>query len=101
MLVKPRDEWASRTTAGQDADQGDSLFETALQRQFRAYRTHGEWFNFGDLDPVAEVSAAARRLNPTLAGARRRKAQAAQAVKDSRMTSSRRRIIQAGPHWTR
>ena len=37
---------------------GGFRYETALHRQFDHLRTHGEWFDFGDLDPVAEVSAA-------------------------------------------
>lgn len=33
--------------------------ETALHRRFKARRTHGEWFDFGDDDPVALVGQAA------------------------------------------
>lgn len=32
--------------------------EQALHELFHAYRTHGEWFNFGNADPVALISAA-------------------------------------------
>lgn len=37
---------------------GGYTLETALHRRFKHLRTHGEWFDFGDLDPVAEVTHA-------------------------------------------
>jgi hypothetical protein len=33
--------------------------ETALHRRFKAYRMHGEWFDFGEENPVALVGQAA------------------------------------------
>lgn len=40
---------------------GGSTLERSLHFEFRHFRTHGEWFDFGDADPVALVSAAASR----------------------------------------
>lgn len=37
---------------------GGSELEAALHRRFKPFRAHGEWFDFGDLDPVEQVSAA-------------------------------------------
>ncbi len=41
---------------------GGFRYEKALHRKFDHLRTYGEWFDFGDLDPVAEVSAAVAAL---------------------------------------
>jgi Meiotically Up-regulated Gene 113 (MUG113) protein len=41
---------------------GRKEHETLLHRAFAAYRQHGEWFDFGNLDPVAEVAAAMANL---------------------------------------
>ena len=38
---------------------GNVELESYLHRRFDEIRMKGEWFNFGDADPVAEVSAAA------------------------------------------
>ncbi|WP_052120442.1 GIY-YIG nuclease family protein [Amycolatopsis sp. MJM2582] len=37
---------------------GDRRLEDALHLRFVKYRTNGEWFDFGHLDPVVEVRAA-------------------------------------------
>lgn len=37
---------------------GDTGTEARLHRHFAACRRHGEWFDFGDVDPVAAISAA-------------------------------------------
>ncbi len=37
---------------------GGFRYEQALHKRFDHLRTYGEWFEFGDLDPVAEVAAA-------------------------------------------
>lgn len=41
---------------------GGRELEARLHVEFSNYRTHGEWFDFGNLDPVAMVSEAAKRL---------------------------------------
>lgn len=41
---------------------GGTRLEHKLHYQFRVERRHGEWFDFGDRDPIAEVSAAAAEL---------------------------------------
>lgn len=38
---------------------GNVELESYLHRRFDEIRMKGEWFNFGDVDPIAEVSAAA------------------------------------------
>lgn len=38
---------------------GGQALESALHAYFAAYRTHGEWFDFGDENPVALVATAA------------------------------------------
>jgi hypothetical protein len=38
---------------------GNVELESYLHRRFDDIRMRGEWFNFGDVDPIAEVSAAA------------------------------------------
>ena len=46
--------------------EGGSALERGLHLEFRALRTYGEWFDFGDGDPIAAVSEAATRVaNPT------------------------------------
>ena len=42
---------------------GGRELEQELHRRFAAERRHGEWFDFGDRDPVTEVSAVARELS--------------------------------------
>ena len=37
---------------------GGSPLESALHRHFRTLRTHGEWFDFGDAEPVPAIEAA-------------------------------------------
>lgn len=37
---------------------GEYDLEAWLHTKFKRYRIHGEWFDFGELDPVATVSAA-------------------------------------------
>lgn len=41
---------------------GGQALESALHAYFGTYRAHGEWFDFGDHDPVALVHAAAATL---------------------------------------
>jgi hypothetical protein len=41
---------------------GGFRYEKALHQKFDHLRTYGEWFDFGGLDPVAEVSAAMAKL---------------------------------------
>lgn len=53
---------------------GDAALETALHREFRRHRVYGEWFDFDDYDPVALVTEAVNRLNPSLASIRARRA---------------------------
>lgn len=38
---------------------GDNWVETGLHRRFADRRTHGEWFDFGDEDPISAISSAA------------------------------------------
>lgn len=40
---------------------GNHILEKALHRAFSIHRTHGEWFDFGDDDPVAMIE---RRVSP-------------------------------------
>ena len=42
---------------------GGLELEGWLHRQFHDARTHGEWFDFGDLDPVATVAAKAAQFD--------------------------------------
>lgn len=37
--------------------EGGLELENALHKRFRPFRTHGEWFDFGDLDPLVEIAA--------------------------------------------
>lgn len=37
--------------------EGGLGLESALHKRFRPFRTHGEWFDFGDLDPLVEIAA--------------------------------------------
>ena len=41
---------------------GDLALESALHDEFASYRLHGEWFDFGDLNPAATIAAAAERI---------------------------------------
>lgn len=41
---------------------GGQRLESMLHERFAAYRTHGEWFDFGDDDPVLTVAEEAARL---------------------------------------
>lgn len=43
---------------------GGRELEHKLHYRFRRERLHGEWFDFGERDPIAEVSAAAAELTP-------------------------------------
>jgi len=43
-------------------DSGGRALERALHREFRQLRQHGEWFDFGDADPVATVRDVTERL---------------------------------------
>lgn len=43
--------------------QGDRRKEAWLHGQFHNLRMHGEWFNFGDLDPVATVANMAAQFD--------------------------------------
>ena len=47
---------------------GGPLLEGWLHAEFSAYRRHGEWFDFGDLDPVSTVRSAAERFQLRLPG---------------------------------
>lgn len=60
---------------------GDQLLERALHKEFRPFRTHGEWFDFGADDPVEKIAEAVARLDPTLESTRERR----------RMTADQRR----------
>lgn len=42
---------------------GGYRLETALHRRFKHLRTHGEWFDFRDADPVAEITKASKEIN--------------------------------------
>lgn len=44
--------------------EGASRLEHQLHAEFGQFRTYGEWFDFGELDPVTEVAGAVRRLQP-------------------------------------
>lgn len=52
---------------------GGQRLERALHQRFAAQRRNGEWFDFGDADPVATVSAATAELidSGTVTGKRR------------------------------
>jgi hypothetical protein len=41
---------------------GGQRLESLLHERFTAYRTHGEWFDFGDDDPILTVAEEAARL---------------------------------------
>lgn len=43
---------------------GGLSLEKTLHAEFKDTRMEGEWFNFGDLDPVQEVHSAVKRLLP-------------------------------------
>lgn len=43
--------------------EGGSLLEGELHRWFKDCHVFGEWFDFGDRDPVAAVNAAADVIN--------------------------------------
>ncbi len=43
---------------------GGPRLERHLHKEFDGYRTHGEWFDFGDQDPIAEVTAAVEAYEP-------------------------------------
>ncbi|MER6365915.1 GIY-YIG nuclease family protein [Kitasatospora sp. NPDC001527] len=43
---------------------GGPRLERHLHKAFGRYRIHGEWFDFGDQDPVAEVVAAVEAYEP-------------------------------------
>lgn len=48
--------------------------ERALHRHFAPYRRHGEWFDFGDLDPATEVCFAIGAIGTTPEVAAKRQA---------------------------
>lgn len=48
----------------------ERAMETALHRRFKPLRLHGEWFDFGDLDPATEVARAVPEIESELAAAR-------------------------------
>lgn len=56
---------------------GSRAVESALHRKFNALRLHGEWFDFGELDPVAEVCAEMSRLMAAAQAAEHRRAEQA------------------------
>jgi Meiotically up-regulated gene 113 len=43
---------------------GGSFLESLLHAEFRQYHVFGEWFDFGALDPIPLIDAAAARLQP-------------------------------------
>jgi len=43
---------------------GTSVLEHLLHQQFKSLRVHGEWFEFGDKDPVATIDRFARTISP-------------------------------------
>lgn len=43
---------------------GDRFLEELLHEHFAPFRIHGEWFDFGDQDPVPLVKDAAERFAP-------------------------------------
>lgn len=47
---------------------GDKGLERTLHNRFAKYRTQGEWFDFGCLDPVKEVEAAVNEIQATNSG---------------------------------
>jgi hypothetical protein len=46
--------------------EGDHRLESALHHHFASLRIHGEWFDFGDSDPVAAVVEAVEAVKPGL-----------------------------------
>jgi Meiotically Up-regulated Gene 113 (MUG113) protein len=50
---------------------GGSELEAALHAHFRERRTHGEWFDFGEIDPVSAIAQAAVLIadQPTMSAA--------------------------------
>lgn len=46
---------------------GGRELESALHQRFKSMRVHGEWFDFGEKDPVGEVAIAVRELEPLAA----------------------------------
>jgi hypothetical protein len=43
---------------------GGPRLERHLHKEFGSYRIHGEWFDFGNQDPVTEVTAAVEAYEP-------------------------------------
>ncbi|MFE5588408.1 GIY-YIG nuclease family protein [Kitasatospora sp. NPDC056531] len=43
---------------------GGPRLERHLHKEFGSYRIHGEWFDFGDQDPVTEVTTAVDAYEP-------------------------------------
>jgi T5orf172 domain len=41
---------------------GAQPLEDMLHKEFKHYRTHGEWFDFGELDPVTAVARAVKAI---------------------------------------
>lgn len=46
---------------------GGSALESALHQHFRSRRIHGEWFEFGDADAIAEVAQAVEAIEAVAA----------------------------------
>ncbi|WP_353963279.1 GIY-YIG nuclease family protein [Streptomyces sp. NBC_01549] len=44
---------------------GGAELESALHRHFQGSRTHGEWFDFGDTDPIVATEAAVSLIERT------------------------------------
>ena len=44
--------------------EGGTQLERALHGYFQSYRTHGEWFDFGQADPIPMVTAALTKALP-------------------------------------
>lgn len=64
----------------------NAFAEHALHQHFVPYRRHGEWFDFGDLDPAVEVCAAIAAIGTTPESARKRKERG---VRPARRSTSR------------
>lgn len=47
---------------------GGRDLEDALHRRFHKYRVHGEWFDFGRLDPVKQIQRAVEQIQQNLPG---------------------------------
>lgn len=61
---------------------GGYELETALHRHFKHLRSHGEWFDFGDLDPVTEITAAAVEAMARLSAKRELRLERERAIRE-------------------